>query len=603
MAPRHGLKKMAGSRQHRAYSFGEFTLDVDRKTLVRAAEKVDLDPKSLAALAYLAEHPGRVVTRDEFTRATWGHTAVTDSTLTQCLNEIRRALGDEGEHMIRTSSRGYLFDVAVTAHHETAARSPESAGRGEHGERSIAVLPFVNTSAEPEQDYFSDGLAEELIDLLARNPELEVASRTSAFQFKNRTADLSTIARELGVSHVLEGSVRRSGNAIRVTVRLLEAQTGAQLWSETYERALGNVFAMQDDIAATVFKALDVTLLGAVASRHSPAAAAYLRYLEARRLLDMHRPEAVARAKELLDEAVTIDPGFARGWAELARAHGRLGDQQAAARYARQAAANDPGNPTVNVGMHWAALVDDHDLARSASHLGRALAKDPTNIEVLRAAVPLLNRLGRFSEAASIARWVLERDPMCLVCRVNLGAAYVGAERFAEAEQALRVALALAPESPHVRAYLAWSQLLDGKPRRALSTLEDFTDPHPAFPTLRALSLRELGDLDILPRTLAKLEREGSEQAFYFLAIAYAMKGDRDNAFTWLERSAEVPSSDVLYPHFTPGLGPLHDDPRWHAFLERFGLLPELLEHIPLHVVMPRVGDRSRHSESSQRAD
>jgi tetratricopeptide (TPR) repeat protein len=183
---------------------------------------------------------------------------------------------------------------------------------------------------------------------------------------------------------------------------------------------------------------------------------------------------------------------------------------------------------------------------------------------------------------------------MCLVCHVNLGAAYVGAQRFAEAEQSLRVALALAPESPHVRAYLAWSQLLDGKPQRALSTLEGFTDPHPAFPALCALSLRELGDLDILRRTLVTLEREGNEQAFYFLAIAYAMTGDRDNAFAWLERSAEVASSDVLYPHLTPGLGSLHDDARWCAFLQRFGLLPEQLESIPLDVAVARAREHSR---------
>ena len=252
---------------------------------------------------------------------------------------------------------------------------------------------------------------------------------------------------------------------------------------------------------------------------------------------------------------------------------------------------NDPDNPTLNVGVHWAALVDENDLERSASRLSRALATDPTNTEVLRAAVSLLNRLGRFSDAASIARWVLERDPMCLVCRINIGAAYVGAERFAEAEQWLRVALELVPESPHVRANLAWSQLLGRKPRQALSTLEDFMDPHPAFPALRALILRELGDLDILPSTLATFEREGDEEAFHFLAIGYAMLGDRDSAFAWLERAALVPPSDVLFPHFTPGLKPLHDDPRWPAFLARFGLLPEQLERIQLGIVLPRMGD------------
>jgi TolB-like protein/Flp pilus assembly protein TadD len=551
---------------------------------------VRVDARAMEVLVALVEAAPNVLSVAALLERVWPNVVVVDNVVHEAITLLRERLDDSAR------SPRYIEDIPRRGYRLLAnvRRERTSANEGlssRHDKHSIAVLPFVNMSAEPEQDYFSDGLTEELINLLARNPELEVASRESAFQFKNRTADLRTIARQLGVAHVLEGSARKSGNLIRVTVQLTEARTETRVWSETYERALGNVFAMQDDIASTIFQHLNLTLLGAVAGRQAPAADAYLRYLEARRLLDMHRPEAVPRAKELLDQAVTIDPGFARGWAELARAYGRLGDQQAAARYLRQAAANDPDNPILNVGLHWAAMVDEHDLERSASRLGRALATDPTNTEVLRAAVPLLNRLGRFSEAASIARWVLERDPMCLVCRVNLGAAYVGAERFGEAEQWLRVALALVPESPHVRANLAWSQLLGGKLRQALSTLEDFMDPHPAFPALRALILRGLGDLDILPSTLATFEREGDEQAFYFLAIGYAMLGDRDSAFAWLERAAEVPPSDVLFPHFTPALKPLHDDPRWPAFLERFGLLPGQLERIRLDVVLPRMGD------------
>lgn len=711
---------MPAPRTHRrAYSFGEFTLRVDEATLVQDAGEVKLRPKSFSVLTHLVEQHGRLVTKAELLNAIWGHASVTEGTLTKCLMDIRRALGDTSHRMIRTvPRRGYLFELSVTEHDDTRrlpaqlggkgtepspsarppgrqptnamavepfrldkrrvtpsaneidgqridskamdllvclaqaapevvshadllervwpnvvvgdnvlrqaiarlrsalsdyARAPcyieniprrgyrllanvqreaqarDEARAGDGDELSIVVLPFANMSSEQEQGYFSDGLSEELINALAHHPQLKVTSRTSGFHF--RAADVRTIARELGVTHVLEGSVRKSGEAIRVSVQLIEARSDTHVWSETYDRMLGDIFALQDEIAAGVFKKLKVTLLGAIANRHAPDPKAYLRYLEARRLLDTHRPDAVHKARDLLDETVTIDPGFVRGWAELARAHGRLGDRQAAERYSRRAASVDPDDPSVNVGLGWPALVDGQDLERSAAVFSRAVAADPTSIEVWRGMVPLLNRLGRFSEAVGAANWVLDRDPMCQVCRVSLGLAHLGARRFVEAEQTLTVGMALAPESPHVRAYLAWSQLLQGKARAALSTIEDFADPHPAFPALRALICRQLGDPELLPGTLAKLESEGDEQAFSLLAIGYATMRDREKAFAWLERSADVPADNVLYPHLTPGLEPLHDDRRWSVFLKRFGLLPEQLERIRLDVVVPGVGD------------
>jgi TolB-like protein/thioredoxin-like negative regulator of GroEL len=461
---------------------------------------------------------------------------------------------------------------------------------GDIPERSIVVLPFVNMSPDPDQEYFSDGLSEELINVLARNPELKVTSRTSAFHFKNREADLPTIARQLGVVHVLEGSVRRSGDRIRVTVQLIDAQSDKQLWSESFDRRLDDVFALQDEIAGDVFRKLRVTLAESAPTRHRTDPEAYLRHFEARSLLQLDRDDLIPRAAALLEEAVAIDPAFVQAWTELARAHFRRGDQGASQWLTDRAAAIDPDDPVVNAWYGTTALmlpVDAQDLERAADHFRRALAADPTNVDVWRQTMFLLTRLARPRDAIRVGTWVLDRDPMCVICRNILGMALIGAGDFAEAERAFTLVLALAPESATARGHLAWSQLFQGKAQAALATLEGLAHPHPVLQWIRTVALRDLGDERILPRTLADMESDWGGRYPYLLAMGHAMTDDHDAAFTWLERSLAFPPEDVNYPHLLAALEPLHADPRWPALLESVRLLPEQLATIEFEVPLP----------------
>jgi TolB-like protein/DNA-binding winged helix-turn-helix (wHTH) protein/Flp pilus assembly protein TadD len=599
-----------------------------------------IDAKAMEVLVCLAEAAPAVVTHTALLEQVWPTVVVGDNVLHQAVANLRKALGDDARspRCIETiPRRGYRLLMPVEREtgmgNESAAgasspvptgssrtavpRTPwiagaalvlaallagvgawyglrgpqlETGGGAAIAEHSIVVLPFVNVGADPEQEYFSDGLSEELINLLARNPELKVTSRTSAFHFKNPTADLRSIAAQLGVAHVLEGSVRKSGNTIRVSVQLVEAATDTQVWSETYDRPLGDVLVLQDEIAAGVLAKLRLTFLRARTTRHAPDTEAYLRFLEARYLLGLDRDDMIPRASALLNEALTIDPGFVRGSTELARVHFRRGDLETARSLVMEALDHEPDDPVANAFLGVQSLVlplRDHNLAHTAMLLRRALAAEPTNDQVLSSSVFLLIRLGRHADAVRVGQWVVDRDPMCVVCRGILGQAHTAAGHFTEAQRVLEDVVQLAPEASNPRAFLAWSQLFQGKARAALATLEGFEHPHPAFRWLRTFANRELGDRHAVPSMLAEREAEWENRNPDLLAMGHALSGDPDAAFHWLERSLYVPLENVTYPHFSAGLAPLHGDPRWPEFLERLGLLAEQLSRIEFDVVLP----------------
>jgi TolB-like protein/DNA-binding winged helix-turn-helix (wHTH) protein len=306
-----------------SYSFGEYTLDLKRGALLRNGANVKLRPKSFAVLRLLIERHGQLVTKDELLKAVWGRVVVTDGAICQCLIDIRRALGDESQQIVRTvPRRGYIFDSHVVESEDAAPadseEAPPAASLQTHGRQflrrgfllsatvaalivltigwsvwwgvntrlsdavallhasvlqaprnSIAVLPFVDLSPEQDQQYFSDGVSEEILNLLAQTPDLQVVARTSSFSFKGRNVDIAEIAAKLDVAHVLEGSVRKSGNRLRVTAQLVDGASSAHLWSETYERELQDAFAVQSEIAARITEALKVTLTENKTSRNA----------------------------------------------------------------------------------------------------------------------------------------------------------------------------------------------------------------------------------------------------------------------------------------------------------------------------------------------
>jgi adenylate cyclase len=316
--------------------FEGYTLDIARNSLRTADREVALRPKSFELLRYLVENPDRVVTKEELLKAIWPNVVVTDESLMHCVSEVRQAIGDGDQAIIKTiPRRGYRFTAPVLRVATRFAGAP--LGRSDSDPRqqssvdrpSVAVLPFTNLNGEPQHDYFSDGITEDITTELSRFSELLVIGRNSAFQYKGKAVDLRQVGRELNARYLLEGSVRRSGDRIRIAAQLIDAATGAHRWAERYDRELHDAFVVQDEVARAI-----VTILAAHVNRAEierallkPPAAweaydYYLRGAEAFNLHTTRRTKAsLYEARRLLEQSLAIDPHYARAAATLSRTH------------------------------------------------------------------------------------------------------------------------------------------------------------------------------------------------------------------------------------------------------------------------------------------
>ena len=444
---------------HRIYSFGEFTLDLDRGALLKAGTYIKLRPKSFEVLSYLVEHHERLVSKDELLDAIWGRTVVCEDAVNQCVTDIRKALCDQSQEMLRTvPRRGYIFDHPVTRQDGAVAASDKPSRAkivmllvfvavmifaydkwwtSGPLEQSIAVLPFKNMSGDPEQEYFSDGVSEELLNKLAQVPELRVISRSSAFYFKGKNIAAPEIARQLNVAHVLEGSVRRMGNRVRVTAQLIEASTDTHLWSNTYDRDLENIFVVQDEIAAAITDALKLRLVsnsGETVQPKSTRAAntdAYDAYLMA---LDLKRRGPYLRAQEairFLKLSLRLDDNFAPAHAQLALSilrsqegfgvHGTLRREEVLRRaipHLDRAAELEPNLEAVHVARGWIAL-DTSDKESAIEHAQKALAVNPNSVAAMNLMAHGLQYLSRYKEALEIKERILATDPLSISGRSN----------------------------------------------------------------------------------------------------------------------------------------------------------------------------------------
>ena len=320
---------------------------------------------------------------------------------------------------------------------EQQVEQARQAGRAEamvetFADKSIAVLPFVNMSNDAGNEYFSDGISEELLNLLARIPELRVISRSSAFSFKGQSLEIPEIAKRLNVAHVLEGSVRKSGDQVRITAQLIEARSDTHLWSHTYDRTLDDIFAIQDEIAATVVAELKLTLLGAAPQVVTTHPQAYALSLQARALGNHVSEESLAQAVDLLNQALELDPNYAVAWNSLANIYsvqagrGLLPFEQgfvSAKEALDKALAIDPDYASAHANLGW--IVMSIDLDQAARHIERALELDPTNPTGIRYAAVLLRSLGRMQEAIALDEFTVARDPINPIGFSNLGLKYL----------------------------------------------------------------------------------------------------------------------------------------------------------------------------------
>ena len=460
---------------------------------------------------------------------------------------------------------------------------------------SIAVLPFVNMSRDEENEYFADGLSEELLNVLAKIRGLRVASRTSAFSFKGKDVDIPTVAQKLNVATVLEGSVRKSGKRVRITAQLIQVATDSHLWSETYDRELEDIFAVQDDIAQSVVKELRAALLGEPAeSAAGTSAAADVRqaatgrgdnpeafqlYLQGKFYGERTTQADTDKAIDLLKRALAIDPNFALAWAELSRIHqvqagygfAPIDEGYERGREAAQQAlrlAPDLAEGHIELGR----VLQGHDWNWSAADASfrRALELAPGDAKALRAMAGLAGILGRLEEGLELMRKAIALDPLSARTHRQAALLYYQANRLDDTAAAFQLALDLSPNAGLSHAFLAITRVTQGRADEALTIAA--AESHEVFRNMAlAMIHHALGHPAESDAALKALVDGFGWTAAYQVASVHAWRGEVDKAYEWLETAYAQRDPGISYLATDLLLIPLRGDPRWPPFLKKLG--------------------------------
>jgi len=461
---------------------------------------------------------------------------------------------------------------------------------------SIAVLPFANRSASSGDEYFSDGLADELLNVLSKIKGLRVTARSSSFHFKGKDTPAAEIGRALHVDTLLEGSVRKTGDQIRVSVHLVQVSDSTRLWSETYERTMQDIFSVQDDIAQSVVKELRTALLGedansdAIRTTSAEVAQAtkgrgtdpeaHRLYLLARHLTARITREDTAKGIEHLNEALARDPGHSLAWTQLSATYALsagLGWVPVAEGYAHAREAVERALwlhsdlPEGHGRMGWIRMAYDWDFRGAGTSFTRALDLAPRNVAALHGAGNLAWFLNRLEQAIELKRLGAEQDPLNTQSHQSLGFVLYAANRFAEAETVLRKAFEIAPQSARTCAYLSLALAALNRGEKAL--VEAMREPDEAF-RLWALAIvhHGLGHAAESDEAVNVLIEKESEESAYQIAEVCGARGEIDRAFEWLDRSYRQRDGGLVQMKASPHLRSLHSDPRWDAFLKKMGL-------------------------------
>jgi TolB-like protein/DNA-binding winged helix-turn-helix (wHTH) protein/Tfp pilus assembly protein PilF len=628
-------------------SFKTFRLDRANHLLWRNGDRVPIAPKGFDVLAYLVEHAGRVVTQEEILEALWPETYVNPEVLRKYIQEIRKALGDrpDSPEFIETlPKRGYRFVAPVidesgvesanlstsppiveqateeTVGAETTPREQDSflatpmlrkiaivlvlavvaaAAIGAYfrpprsgsnasslNNTSIAVLPFADLSPAKDQKYFSDGLSEQLINDLAKVAGLKVVGRSSAFQFRGENEDLRDVGRKLGVANVLEGSVRREGNHLRITAELIKTEDGFQLWSQTYDRKINDIFAIQDEIARSATDALQVQLLGGNGQPYpsnSPSMnpEAYQAYLQAKDFLGRGTgKEDLEKALAYTDTAIRLDEKYAPAWALRASvqnmmAQFSLTDLSEGFRKARddaeRAIALDPASASAYLALAKTQILYDWDWDAANTCLTKAAALEPGNEEVFRIHSQLSLVLGKLDDAINLEEHAVALDPLRANSHLSLGYLLYIASRYDEAHTALQKALDLNPQAARVHASLGKVLIAEGKPQQALVEIEKEPSEWGKL-TGEVLVHHALGHEQDSNAALATLIAKYETDSAYQIAQVYAFRGESDKSFEWLERAYQQRDGGLTQMEVDPLLKNLHHDQRFLLLLTRMRL-------------------------------
>ena len=625
--------------------FGPYEVNLDSGDLRKFGYRVKLQPKSFLVLHALLEAPGQLVTREDLKAQLWPENTFVEfeSSLNVAVRRLREALSDEAQKpvYIETVPRhGYRF-IGILEQPAASALAPRlvadeaslllgepealdslsrfpapaqapwrniwrlllpalalllvmafgifSWKRGAilHAQpiaSSIAVLPFADMSPEKNQEYFSDGLAEELLNHLARTPGLRVAARTSSFQFRDKTSDLLAIGKKLDVGTVLEGSVRKEGNRVRISAELIKVEDGFQLWSGTYDRDLNDVFAVQDEIARSITSELKVRLLNsktASVPQRETSSAAYNAYLQGRYFYERRTQDDLGKAFQYFEQAVKLDPQYARAWSALAwvliaRTEAAYGPSfEEGYRMARAAAERamelDPTLAEAHAAIGRIKRTYDWDWAGADASFQKALVLEPQNSTVLLGASSLAASLGRFDEAVALNRRAVEVDPLSVVAHVSMGVHAYYANQLDLATDAYQKALAISPDDPEAHYLLGLVYLARSQSQRALAEFE--RDQRGSEKSVgEALAYAAMGKKAEGDAALNQLIANYQVQAAYQIAEVYAFRGEVDQAFQWLELARAHRDAGLPAIKGDPLLKNLYGDPRFTQFLRSMNL-------------------------------
>jgi TolB-like protein/DNA-binding winged helix-turn-helix (wHTH) protein/tetratricopeptide (TPR) repeat protein len=626
---------------NKSFQMGAWRVDPTRSEISQDGKVrvIRLQPRAMGILVCLASRPGEVVSIDDLLTEAWPGVIVTPDSVYQSVGALREALGDDPKNptYIATVPRmGYRLVAPVTPATEPTAAStapsilapetkhvaPLAAGtaRSNHAgtyvialillcalgfgvyrlterrsapattasatsiaasnEPSIAVLPFLDMSESKDQQYFADGMTEELIDTLSKVPRLKVIARTSSYYFKDRKSTVAEIGKTLGVANVLEGSVRRSGDRWRITAQLVRADTGFHLWSETYDRPFNDIFKVQDAIAGEISKKLKASLTDdpppqPVVPKNTDAYVWYLKALSMRHGL---RGQAeAATIVEYLNKSIASDPGYAPAWAELSRAlvyqvNGGFELPTAVNARAHEAAERavvlDPQLAAAYVAAGVVHEFIDWDFAAAAQDYGRALSIAPNWPDLLEFFGNVKESFGSLEEARVLYERSIALDPLDERYYLDLGDIEFLLGQTDKSESQFNTALKLNPKMPDGYWETSFCRLARGDTAGAL-TIAKRNPQEPSRLWNLAIVYFAMGRTKESNDVLSELEKRYADDSAYLIAESYAYRGDVDHAFAWLNRSYR--QRDVNFEHVNIDwqLKRLREDPRFHEFLRK----------------------------------
>ena len=631
-----------GVRERTVWRVGDLRVDPDARSVTRDGLALELSRLSFDLFVALIEAAPAVLSTDELMDRVWTGKVVSPATVAKRIALLRDALDDDSaEPKYVTSARGFGYGLAVTPVREQSPAAPalQPAPRRRSVrwlgvllaaivalvgvgvwlsqpepekrapmEESIAVLPFRSLGDDPDDQLFADGLAEEIIHSLSRRGSLRVAGRSSSFRFFDSDEGPVAIGETLNVAHLLEGSVRRSGNRVRIMAELIDTRDGMQRWSDSWERPIGDVIDIQREISDRVSEQLHVALSRDDRTDRSMTenAEAYALYLRAKSLMEYPYGSDLPRAQELLEQAVGLDPQFAAAWAHLAAVHGRrtlwnepsyrLSPEAslAAARNAiEQALAADPEEGWtfgVLAGLAW--MFED-DISKAARFAEQAVRRRPWDLDALIFAADISLSLGKLEQARQLATYVLERDPLCGWCRISLLGTLLALEDYESVEREARLAMQIKPipgDGGYLLYWLGRALLFAGKPAEAAVEFGRISERSTFRLAGLAMASHTLANAQDAARYEEALLAQSPHTETILIAQVAAWKGDHARALkildAWVERRDQRVSFQTHY--LNPVFRGLRELPGWKSLLERIGRSPEQIDGIEFNV-MPYV--------------